>query len=150
MTNEIYRSWLSDRGLDSPGSQPFVLLGSEIHPLSRSLILASLRPGDVTQNLSSVKRLAEALSTNDSSVSWITISSESPQPEWTVIGSILPRLSKVVTLSEIVSSEPVRKDSVMAAGRSIDVFRGPSMEQMSTSAELKRSFWNEVREWLLN
>lgn len=148
MTNEVYRSWLTDRGLDSPGSQPFDLLGSKIYPASSCLILGCATSEVATQLLPSLAKLAEAISTPDNPTSWLLIGKAGSPPELRLVRSVLPVMTKVIYLTESQDSSVFDSSPVNIAGQEIRIFRGPMMELMNSNAELKRRFWNDVRAWL--
>ena len=79
VTTSVYQSWLADRGIDSPGSQPFVLLGAGIDARSHVVILATA--SSVGQDIKSqVVKLAAALSTEDSAVSWVVVDEGQSMP----------------------------------------------------------------------
>lgn len=148
MTNEVYRSWLTDRGLDSPGSQPFDLQGSKIYPTSSCLIVGYGASELAPQLVQSLSKLSEAISTPDTPTSWLLINKSSSPPELRLLRSALPGMTKIIYLTESQDSSAFDCSSVNVAGQEILVFRGPMMELMNSNADLKRRFWNDVRAWL--
>jgi hypothetical protein len=151
LTNDVYQSWLTDRGLESPGSQPFELLGSKWEQSSECLILASAQTEDSASTLEAVKKLAEALSQPNKPVSWFVLKSDQSELDLKLFKSMLPGLSRVISLSENctdVHGQQFLRDVKIIAGQKIGVFVGPTMNLMSSDPEIKRRFWNEVRVWL--
>lgn len=150
MTNDVYRSWLTDRGIDSPGSQPFELLASHLSSGSEILILAESLESSFDDHSVALEKLANALSTPERHVSWILVKPAGASPDDKVLKSLLPSLGRIIALAERPSSTDggFVIESKTVAGKSLQKFLGPSMNQMTTDLELKRRFWNDVRTWL--
>ena len=150
VTTSVYQSWLADRGIDSPGSQPFVLLGAGIDARSHVVILATA--SSVGQDIKAqVMKLAAALSTEDSAVSWVVVDESQSIPLIQELRTMMPRLSRVVSLAgsdQDLSGIPFEIERLNFASREIAVMRAPTLEAMNSNPVLKRSFWDAVRSWL--
>ncbi len=151
MTNNVYRSWLTDRGIESPGAQPFELLGSFLDQGSQVLILADSSDPAASQIPAAVRKLSEALSSSELQVSWLLIKSGASYPDLKVLKAMLPSLTKFIVLTSgnlDSMANGFTTELKTIAGRAIDVFQGPSIDLMNHNPELKRRFWNDVRSWL--
>jgi len=150
VTTSVYQSWLADRGLDSPGSQPFVLLGAGVDARSHVVILAKASAGG--QDIKSqVVKLAAALSTEDSTVSWVVVDEGQAIPLIQELRTLMPRLSRVVSLAgcnQDLQGGPFETEHQIFASREITIMKAPTLEAMNSNPVLKRSFWEAVRSWL--
>jgi hypothetical protein len=163
VTTDIYQAWLSDRGIRSPVTQPFVLLGSAIESHALTLIVASAMP-DESATLPAVVRLAQALKALSNSVSWIVVDQRFGVPSKSILRGILPTLVNIVMLvddpANVVGSEPQGSEaaeqapgypveSLNLASRPLRVIFGPTMHTMSLNLAVKKRFWTQLQAWLL-
>ncbi len=160
MTTEIYQDWLTDRGIHSLISQPFVLVGSDVDPSSLTLIVASSGAGD-SSTQPAVIRLAKALKGLVSHpVSWVIINQEYDAPKFSVLRGMMPMLTNIVMLvgpsphnsetlpdAERPVSFPVEEQ--VLASRPLRVMVGPQMQVMASDLGLKKQLWNQLRAWIL-
>ena len=150
MTTSVYQSWLADRGIDSPGSQPFVMLGAGLDTRSHVVILASSSAAGQDVK-SQVMKLAAALRTEDSAVSWVVVDEGQSIPLIQDLRTMMPRLSRVVSLTggnPDLSDGPFQIEQQIFASREISIMKAPTLEAMNSNPVLKRSFWDAVRSWL--
>lgn len=151
MGTNTYQLWLADRGIESPGSQPFDLLRSQMHPGSSVLILAQTSEETSVQSTTGVSRLAEALSHPDQAVSWVVVSDKSSLPELTILRTLLPNLVNLIFLTSNMTmpetaSFPV--ETMQVASRPLRLIYGPTMALMNSDGDTKRKFWNQLRVWI--
>ncbi len=160
MTTDIYQAWLSDRGINSPVTQPFVLLGSDIVAHSQTLVVASAAAQDLgTQP--AVIRLAQALKAIvPHFVSWVVVDQDYDAPSRAVLRGLLPTLTNIVMLveqsgdvtpkmpeAETEASYPI-EDHIIAS-RPLKIIFGPTMSTMANDLAVKKRFWLQVQAWLL-
>lgn len=151
MKRNVYNAWLTDRGIESPASQPFHLLGSHIDPAASVLILAQSSPDTAQETLTAVARLADALKTPQRSASWVVNHEGHSMPNLKIMRSLIPGLSHAVELSAAAilpesCSFPVETFDI--ASRPLRVIYGPTITMMNADLEAKRRFWNQLRTWV--
>ena len=152
LTEMVYQSWLADRGIYSPGGQPFKSIASEVCLGSTTLILASVAEGDFT-SVEAVSRLAGALSASSGKSSWLAVECMSELPSPRILRAVLPTLTNLIYLTK---SLPDSADAVysaeeqVVASRPLRIFYGPKMELMASDAEVKKSFWLQLKSWILS
>lgn len=157
MNKETYQSWLTDRGIeDPPSGQPFDLIVSQIEPNAQVALVALVDSNDQSQ-LESLRKLAHAIEGICGGISWFAINDskgdkfEEPTPF--VLRNVMPKLSKIIYLTKnddthLNSDLPHLQNSVVAS-RALEIMRASTVKVMSENLELKRSFWNAAKEWVV-
>lgn len=164
MATEIYQAWLTDRGIHSPVSQPFSILGSDIEANSLTIIVALASSQD-SVTVPAVMRLAQALTSIVSHpISWVVVDQSHAGPSLTVLRGLLPTLTNVVLLtcpSEISSNlvdqssgavgreEGYPMEDLVIASRPLRIMHGPLMLTMASDFAEKKRFWLQLQAWLL-
>lgn len=149
MSNFVYESWLADRGMLSPGSQPHDVLGAKLDTNSRMIILSNGSAEDKEQQGAQLQKLAMALENNSSPVSWVLLVKDASRFPLTTLRSLMPTLSRAVFLddSAMVDPEQFITKNVEIASRPLQIFYGPSLATMNTNSKIKSTFWGKLREW---
>lgn len=152
MTNQVYQAWLTDRGLISPGSQPYHLLQSSIDPNASCCVLAAVEPDSAPELLTGISRLSIALKAPGRLVSWVAFAADGTPPDLKILRSMMPQLSRVIHLTSLalpstaLTSFPIEATTV--ASRPIHLIYGPSMALMNQEPQIKRQFWEQLRSWM--
>jgi hypothetical protein len=150
VTTTVYQSWLADRGIDSPGSQPFKSLASDISPDSSTLVLASVATGDAS-SLEAVARLSGALRGLGGRISWLAVDDSLELPSIGILRAVLPTLTNIIYLTSSVpmpagATCPTEERTV--ASRPLRLFNGPTMSLMASDGEIKKGFWLQLQSWI--
>lgn len=164
MVTDIYQAWLTDRGIHSPVSQPFFILGSDIEANSLTMIVAQASALD-SSTVPAVLRLAQALKTIvPHAISWVVVDQSFELPALAVLRGLLPTLTNVVLLtsppeflSELVVQSSADMDreegypmeELVVASRPLRVMHGPLMLTMASDLGAKKRFWLQLQAWLL-
>jgi hypothetical protein len=164
VATDIYQAWLTDRGIHSPVSQPFFILGSDIEANSLTVIVAQASAVD-SSTVPAVMRLAHALKSIVSHpISWVVVDQALELPAHAVLRGLLPTLTNVVlltSLSQASSNVAVRssddldredgylKEELVMASRPLRVMHGPLMLTMASDLGEKKRFWVQLQAWLL-
>lgn len=151
MDGSVYQSWLADRGINSPGSQPQNILAAGLNPESIGIIVARSSSHRIDSEKSQIQKLAKALVGGDSEAfSWVLLDERGPLPPAVMLRSVVPGLSALVVLddSELNSDDDFKTDATKVASRLLKTFYGPSLATMNDSQALKSSFWTAVRAWV--
>lgn len=163
MTLDSYQSWLVDRGISAPGSQPFQLVASHIHCWGSTVILASAPADESDSIVTSVARLSDAISklfcasggddaADSASVSWLVVRDELVMPSLELLKSLCPRLQAVIDLtgagrrSETTSHFEMSYVSLPQAD--VSIVYGPKIGLMNQDPALKKAFWVSLQDWI--
>ncbi len=150
MTATVYQSWLADRGIDSPGRQPFKSLGSDMSSESSTLILASVVEGDFA-SIEAVTKLAKALRGSAGNISWLAVDDSLELPSARILRSVLPTLTNLICLTESVptpAGATFPTEEQATASRPLRFLHGPTMSLMATDGEAKKRFWLQLQSWI--
>jgi hypothetical protein len=150
LSNVVYEAWLADRGVQSPGSQPFEVLETSVDPTSRFLLLSAGLTESKEVESTQLSKLAHALIGFDQvPVSWILLKETVLQVPVTTLRGLMPSLTRLVLLDDLGLTEggSFRDDRILVASRPVEVFYGPSLATMNLNSELKSLFWQQLRAW---
>ena len=150
MSNFVYQSWLTDRGVNSPGSRPYDVLEAKIDTNSRAVLLSVGSDQSTRLDASQIEKLASALvGADNAAVSWMLLLQGAAEVSLTDLRNLMPALSKVVWLddSKVVDLEVFRTEMATLASRPLEFFYGPSLATMNANPTVKSSFWNQLRSW---
>ncbi len=152
MTLDSYHSWLADRGIVSPGSQPFELFGSSIDPGCDTLILALAAPEVSDGTVIAVSRLAAALSANGFIMSWVVANEVAPeQPSLELLRSLCPTVTRLIDLTgacPLVAGAGFPSEFRAHGIDGVHLIFGPRMAEMNRDTGLKKSFWLRLQQWM--
>ncbi len=150
MSNFIYQSWLADRGVHTPGSQPYDVLDAKIDTNSRLLLLSSGSEQAKSTECGQLQKLTLALSEGDkTAVSWMLLAQSTVLVSLPTLRSLMPGLTRVVCLDDsMVGDGDIFKTEVTAlASRPLELFYGPSLATMNENPAAKSAFWSQLRSW---
>lgn len=152
MDSSVYQSWLTDRGLNSPGGQPQNVLDAGLNPKAFGAIIARSSPAKVDSEKSQIQKLAKALVGVDlEPFSWVLLNETGPLPPTAMLRSVMPGLSALVVLddSQWDAGDNFKTAVTKVASRPFKIFYGPSLATMNESQSVKSSFWTALRAWVL-
>lgn len=150
MFNQVYQSWLFDRGIESPIKQSCDVLMSNLEASSGGVIIAPCTMQDSHQVVLQAEKLARALS-NESHFSWIVVSGRAIDLPIAPLRSFMPGLTRIVilddfeTLSDDLNS--FKTETRVLASRPLSLFYGPAFATMNADHAIKSAFWNQLRSW---
>ena len=151
MDSSVYQSWLTDRGLNSPGGQPQNVLAAGLNEKSFGAIIARSAPAKVDSEKPQIQKLAKALVGADTEpFSWVLLDESGPLPPTLMLRSVMPDLSALVFLddSQWNASDEFKTTVTKVASRPLKIFYGPSLATMNDSQSIKSSFWTALRAWM--
>jgi len=150
LSNVVYQAWLADRGVQSPGSQPFDVLDTRIDTDSRLLLLSAGHTESKEVESSQLSKLAHALAgSGQVSVSWVLLNGSVLQLPVPTLRGLMPFLKRLVFLDDsgLTEDGAFKEDRLLVASRPLEVFYGPSLATMNLNSELKSLFWHRLRAW---
>ena len=150
MTTSVYQTWLADRGIDSPGSQPFKSLAADLSPDSHLLILATAGESDLA-SVEAVTRLASALRKTSGKISWLVVDGAFEVPSIRILRAALPTLTNLVRLTDGVPVPPettYATEEQNVASRPLRILHGPTMAVMASDGDTKKRFWLQLQAWM--
>ena len=150
MSNFVYQSWLADRGVNTPGSQPYDVLDAKIDTNSRLLLLSVGSEQAKLTECAQLQKLALALGEGDKiTVSWMLLAQSTALVSLPTLRGLMPGLTRVVYLddSRVKDGDIFKTEVTALASRPIEIFYGPSLATMNEDPAAKSSFWNQLRSW---
>ena len=150
MSNFVYQSWLADRGVNTPVSQPYDVLDAKIDINSRLLLLSIGSEQAKSTECAQLQKLTRALGEGDKIVvSWILLAQSDVLVSLPTLRSLMPGLTRVVCLDDsMVGDGDLFKTEITAlASRPLELFYGPSLATMNENPSTKSAFWNQLRSW---
>jgi hypothetical protein len=150
LSNFVYQSWLADRGVHTPGSQPYDVLDAKIDINSRLLLLSVGSEQAKSTECVQLQKLTRALGEGDKLVvSWMLLTQSAVSVSLPALRSLMPGLTRVICLDDsMVGDGDLFKTEVTAlASRPLELFYGPSLATMNENSATKSAFWNQLRSW---
>lgn len=148
--NQVYQSWLFDRGVESPIKQPCDVLMSNLEVSSSGVIVAPCTVADSHQVVLQAEKLARALSSK-SHFSWIIVSGRAIDLPIAPLRSFMPGLTRIVILDDFTAVfddlNSFKTETRTLGSRPLSLFYGPSFTSMNADHAIKSAFWNQLRSW---
>lgn len=152
LSNIVYQSWLTERGIESPGGQPFEVLATFIPPLAEGLIVARSDHSNAVTERVQLEKLSKAFSVSGfSQFAWILFAGAADSWPLEPARSVMPALSRVLFLDDNHCGPGVvsfRTEKCVMASRPLEKFYGPSLATMNANPDIKSAFWSQARMWV--
>jgi len=150
LSNFVYQSWLADRGVHTPGSQPYDILDAKIDINSRLLLLSVGSEQAKSTECAQLQKLTRALGEGDKLVvSWMLLTQSAVLVSLPALRGLMPGLTRVVCMDDSMlrDGDLFKTEITALASRPLELFYGPSLTTMNENPATKSAFWNQLRSW---
>jgi hypothetical protein len=142
---ESYQAWLAERGIESPPSQPFVILASNVRIHAKLWLVAATDKADLDVVKLAMSRLGAAVENLGGEISWAVVDAGGELPGTAILRTLSPSVEEVIYLGarasdELKSLEPVEVDATGAR-----VSHEPGITEMNQNPDLKKHFWERLK-----